>query len=230
MKYKHIFFDLDRTLWDFEHNSHETLLELCKSYNLKEKGVENSLEFIKIYKTHNTKLWDLYRVDKISQKDLRRERFQRTLSDFGINDFDLSEKIGEDYIQVCPRKNKLYPFAIEVLEYLKQKYPLHIITNGFDKTQHIKLEHSGLKKYFDKIITSEKLGVKKPNLAIFQHAIEMANTNKEESVYVGDNLVVDILGCQNFGMDGVFFNPEKENHTEKPKFEISCLSELKTIF
>ena len=191
MKYKHIFFDLDRTLWDFEYNSHETLLELCKSYNLKEKGVENSLEFIKIYKTHNTKLWDLYRVDKISQKDLRRERFQRTLSDFGINDFDLSEKIGEDYIQVCPRKNKLYPFAIEVLEYLKQKYPLHIITNGFDKTQHIKLEHSGLKQYFDKIITSEKLGVKKPNPAIFQHAIEMANTNKEERVYIGDNLVVD---------------------------------------
>ena len=230
MKYKHIFFDLDRTLWDFEHNSYETLLELCKSYNLKEKGVENSLEFIKIYKTHNTKLWDLYRVDKISQKDLRRERFQRTLSDFGINDFDLSEKIGEDYIQVCPRKTKLYPFAIEVLEYLKQKYPLHIITNGFDKTQHIKLEHSGMKQYFDEIITSEKLGVKKPNPAIFQHAIEMANTNKEESVYVGDNLVVDILGCQNFGMDGVFFNPEKENHTEKPKFEISCLSELKMIF
>mgnify|MGYP000393851695 FL=1 len=152
MKYKHIFFDLDRTLWDFEHNSHETLLELCKSYNLKEKGVENSLEFIKTYKNHNAKLWDLYRVDKISQKDLRRERFQRTLSDFGINDFDLSEKIGEDYIQVCPRKTKLYPFAIEVLEYLKQKYPLHIITNGFDKTQHIKLEHSGMKQYFDEII------------------------------------------------------------------------------
>ena len=84
--------------------------------------------------------------------------------------------------------------------------------------------------YFDKIITSEKLGVKKPNPEIFQHAIEMAKTNKEESVYIGDNLVVDILGCQNFGMDGVFFNPEKENHTEKPKFEISCLSELKTIF
>ena len=230
MKYKHIFFDLDRTLWDFETNSHETLLELCNTYKLNAIGVDDYEDFIRTYKNHNAKLWDLYRVDKISQKYLRRERFQKTLSDFGINDFNLAEKIGEDYIDVCPRKNKLYPHAIEVLDYLKERYELHIITNGFDKTQHIKLEHSGLKQYFDKIITSEKLGVKKPNLAIFQHAIEMTNTNKEESVYIGDNLVVDILGCQNFGMDGVFFNPEEIGHNESPKFEISCLSELKTIF
>ena len=230
MKYKHIFFDLDRTLWDFEHNSHKTLLELYKSYNLKEKGVASSLEFIKTYKTHNSKLWDLYRVDKIAQKDLRRERFQRTLSDFGINDFDLSEKIGEDYIQVCPRKNKLYPFAIEVLDYLRERYELHIITNGFDKTQHIKLEHSNLKPYFNQIITSEKTGVKKPNPLIFSHALTLANAIKDESVYIGDNLIVDILGCQNSGIDGVYFNPERIKHAENPKFEIECLSKLKKIF
>jgi len=230
MNINHIFFDLDRTLWDFEINSHSTLEELFSVFNLKEKGIQNTDEFISIYKAHNEKLWGLYRVGQISQKDLRRERFQRALSDFGIIDSVFAEKIGEDYIDVCPRKNKLYPHAIEVLDYLKERYELHIITNGFDKTQHIKLEHSGLKQYFDKIITSEKLGVKKPNLAIFQHAIEMTNTNKEESVYIGDNLVVDILGCQNFGMDGVFFNPEKTEHNESPKFEISCLSELKTIF
>ena len=139
---KHIFFDLDRTLWDFETNSHETLLELCNNYNLKKKGILDYEEFINTYKIHNEKLWDLYRVDAISQKDLRRERFQRTLADFGINDFNLSEKIGEDYIIICPRKNKLYPFAMETLDYLKEKYILHIITNGFDKTQHTKLKHA----------------------------------------------------------------------------------------
>ena len=80
----HIFFDLDRTLWDFEKNSHETLLELCNYYKLKEKGILDYEEFINTYKIHNEKLWSLYRVDEISQKDLRRERFQRVLSDFGI--------------------------------------------------------------------------------------------------------------------------------------------------
>ena len=226
---KHIFFDLDRTLWDFETNSHETLLEICNDYNLKKKGVLDYEDFINTYKIHNEKLWDLYRVDAISQKDLRRERFQRTLADFGINNFNLSEKIGEDYIIICPRKNKLYPFAMETLDYLKEKYILHIITNGFDKTQHTKLKHANLTPYFDQIITSEKTGVKKPNPAIFNHALNLAKSTKEESVYIGDDLVVDILACQNFGMKGIYFNPEKKEHKEKVAFEISCLSQIKEI-
>ena len=226
---KHIFFDLDRTLWDFETNSHETLLEICNNYHLKEKGILDYEEFINTYKIHNEKLWDLYRVDAISQKDLRRERFQRTLADFGINNFNLSEKIGEDYIIICPRKNKLYPFAMEILDYLKEKYILHIITNGFNKTQHTKLKHSNLRPYFEQIITSEKTGVKKPNPAIFDHALKLAKSTKEESVYIGDDLVVDILACQNFGIKGIYFNPEKREHKENVAFEIACLSQIKEI-
>tara|TARA_X000001036_G_C20656528_1_gene797209 strand:+ start:1086 stop:1778 length:693 start_codon:yes stop_codon:yes gene_type:complete len=230
MRYKHIFFDLDRTLWDFETNSHETLLELCNSYRLNEKGVLDYEEFITRYKDNNEKLWNLYRLDKISQKDLRRERFQMSLKEFGINDFKLSERIGEEYIAVCPRKSRLYPYTFDVLEYLKNNYILHIITNGFDKTQHIKLEHSKLKPYFDKIITSEKLGVKKPNPAIFIHALDLARTTREESVYIGDNLVVDILACEAVGIDGVYFNPDQNPHNNNVSFEISCLSQLMEIF
>tara|TARA_B110000902_G_C14264391_1_gene570854 strand:+ start:1415 stop:2107 length:693 start_codon:yes stop_codon:yes gene_type:complete len=229
MKYKHIFFDLDRTLWDFEANSQETLLELCEKYNLSEKGISDYEEFIKTYKIHNEELWDLYRVDKISQKDLRRERFQRALADYKIIDPILAERIGEDYINVCPKKTKLYPYTLEILDYLKQKYTLHIITNGFDKTQHIKLEYAKLNPYFSQIITSEKLGVKKPNPAIFEHALDLSKSNKTESMYIGDDLVVDILGCQNFGIDGMYFNPEKKEHNEHPVFEISCLSQIKEI-
>ena len=112
MKYKHIFFDLDRTLWDFDINSHETLLELFNKYKLNDLGVVNYQQFIDRYQYHNNRLWELYRIDEISQKDLRRERFQRALADFGIQDFRLSEDIGERYIEVCPRKDKLFPFTI----------------------------------------------------------------------------------------------------------------------
>lgn len=227
---KHLFFDLDRTLWDFEANSTETLLEICEKYDLKELGISNYIQFIKDYKIINEKLWDLYRVDKISQKDLRRERFQQTLELYNIKNSDLSERIGEDYIEICPRKTKLYPHTFEILDYLKSKYQLHIITNGFHKTQHIKLEHSKLTPYFQKIITSEKVGVKKPNPKIFKHALLQAKASETESVYVGDDLIVDIIGCQNCGIDGVYFNPNQIAHQENPIYEISCLSDLKGLF
>ena len=227
---KHIFFDLDRTLWDFETNSHETLLEICNKYNLRELGIESYIEFIKKYKKINERLWEMYREDKISQKDLRRERFQKTLELYNIQNLDLSEKIGKDYIEICPRKTKLFSETIEILNYLKSKYHLHIITNGFHKTQHIKLEFSNLTPYFHQVITSEQVGVKKPHHKIFEFALSKANANSKESIYIGDDLEVDILGCQNCGIDGVYFNPKKIEHQENPKYEISCLSELKKLF
>ena len=227
---KHIFFDLDRTLWDFETNSHETLLEICDKYNLNELGVADYLEFIKRYKVINEQLWGMYRVDKITQTDLRRERFQQTLASYNIFDSKLSEKIGEDYIEICPRKTKLYPFTFEVLDYLEVKYQLHIITNGFHKTQHIKLDYSNLGSYFNQIITSEQVGVKKPDPRIFEFALHKAKASVEESVYVGDDLEVDILGCQNYGIDGLFFNPKKIKHSETLKYEIECLSDIMEIF
>lgn len=227
---KHIFFDLDRTLWDFEINSYETLLEICNKYNLKELGIKSYIEFIKKYKKINERLWKMYRVDEISQKDLRRERFQKTLELYNIRNIDLSEKIGKDYIEICPRKTKLFPETIEILNYLRSKYHLHIITNGFHKTQHVKLEFSNLTPYFNQVITSEQVGVKKPHHKIFEFALYKANAISEESVYIGDDLEVDILGCQNCGIDGVYFNPKKIEHQENPKYEISCLSELKKLF
>ena len=227
---KHIFFDLDRTLWDFEINSYETLLEICNKYNLKELGVKSYIEFIKKYKKINERLWKMYRVDEISQKDLRRERFQKTLELYNIRNIDLSEKIGKDYIEICPRKTKLFPETIEILNYLRSKYHLHIITNGFHKTQHVKLEFSNLTPYFNQVITSEQVGLKKPHHKIFEFALYKANARSEESVYIGDDLEVDILGCQNCGIDGVYFNPKKIEQQENPKYEISCLSELKKLF
>ena len=223
---KHIFFDLDRTLWDFEKNSHETLLELCVAHNLSAKGIEDYEAFIKNYKVHNEALWDLYRVDKISQKDLRRERFERALADYKVVDAELATKIGEDYISICPKKNKLFPHTIEVLDYLSKKYTLHIITNGFHEVQHIKLQHAGLTPYFDKIITSEQVGVKKPNPKIFNYALQKANTSAEESIMIGDDLEVDVLGAEQMGIQGVYFNPNKIKHNTDIVHEIFCLSEL----
>ena len=85
------------------------------------------------------------------------------------------------------------------------------------------------KNYFTQVITSEKSGFKKPSPEIFQYALDLSNCKKRESIYVGDNLVIDILACQKFGIDGIYFNPEQKFHAEKPEYEIQCLSEIMEI-
>ena len=229
MSIKHVFFDLDRTLWDFEKNSHTTLLQLISHFNLIDKGVDTAESFIKKYKIHNAKLWDLYRGDKINKQELRSKRFLMALAEYGIKDKDLAEQFGLAYIKKSPLQINLFPFSHEALSYLKTKYTLHIITNGFAEVQHIKLAASDLKQYFDIVVTSEKAGVKKPNAKIFEFALEQANAKAEQSIMIGDDLVVDVFGAEKVGMQGIYFNPNKKEHKLEVVHEIFCLSELMTL-
>ena len=229
MQIKHVFFDLDRTLWDFEANAHKTLLELYEDHALRKKGISDVDMFIDNYKMHNERLWELYRDGKVEKDVLRSSRFKLTLQDFGIDDDRLASELGDQYIQKCPLKTHVFPFTYQVLDYLKEKYHLHIITNGFEEVQHVKLEQSKLLHYFEQIVTSEQVGVKKPNPEIFRHALVKAFCNPDESIMIGDDLPVDILGAKAMGMHQVYFNPEKTAHQESIDFEISCLSQLQGL-
>ena len=229
MQIKHVFFDLDRTLWDFETNAYKTLSELFEEHALRKKGISDVDVFIDNYKMHNECLWGLYRDGKVEKDVLRYSRFKLTLQDFGINDNHLAIRLGNQYIQKCPLKTHVFPFTYEVLDYLKEKYHLHIITNGFEEVQYVKLEQSKLLHYFEQIVTSEQVGVKKPNPEIFRHALVRAFCNPHESVMIGDDLPVDILGAKAIGMHQIYFNPEKIAHQESIDFEISCLSQLQKL-
>jgi putative hydrolase of the HAD superfamily len=226
---KHLFFDLDRTLWDFETNAQETLNELYEEHQLASKGIASVDTFITNYKAHNEGLWELYRDGKVSKELLRRSRFQMTLSDFEIFDDKLAQKMGDQYIQRCPLKTNLFPHTHETLEYLNDKYRLHIITNGFEEVQYVKLEQSKMLHFFDQVVTSEQVGLKKPNPEVFKHALVKAFCRPEESVMIGDDLPVDILGAKAVGMHQVFFNPHEINHEEEVTHEITCLSELQEL-
>ena len=226
---KHIFFDLDRTLWDFEKNSQTTLLQLIKDFKLIEKGIDNPDNFIKKYKIYNEKLWELYREDKIKKEELRGKRFQLALAEYDIDDSELAEQFGLAYTQQSPLKTILFPYTHEVLLYLKKKYSLHIITNGFEEVQHIKLASSDLTQYFNVIVTSEQVGVKKPNAKIFEFALGQAKAKPDESIMIGDDFSVDVLGAEQIGMQGVYFNPNKLAHKHKVVHEIFCLSELMAL-
>ena len=230
MKYKHIFFDLDRTLWDFEKNSHEVLIELYQYYCLQTKGIDNIKLFIERYEYHNEKLWELYRQNKIEKNKLRNERFKITLNEFGINSIELANDLGDYYVAHCPKKTNLFPFVHSTLKYLKNKYKLHIITNGFEEVQYQKLENSNLIDYFEQIITSEQVGFKKPSEQIFKFSMIKASAKPSNSLMIGDDLHADILGAKDIGMAQVFFNPLKHEHSNSDiTYEINCLSELVEI-
>jgi putative hydrolase of the HAD superfamily len=228
--YKHLFFDLDRTLWDFEKNSHEVLQELYLNYNLQAKGVSSVDDFINRYIVNNEKLWDLYRNNLIEKERLRDERFRVTLKEYGIYDNDLAASFGQDYIHLCPKKTHLFPYVHLTLDYLKNKYKLHIITNGFDEVQHQKIEHNQLSQYFEHIITSEQVGYKKPKKEIFEYSLKQASAKASESLMIGDDLIADIDGARNAGMHQVYFNPNFVPHKDRQiTYEINCLSALKQI-
>ena len=226
--YKHIFFDLDRTLWDFEQNMRNTLMEIYEKYNLGSNFPSYQV-FHETFDNHNHRLWEEYRKGDLKKEILRWKRFELTLKDFGLTSKELAEKIGEEYVNESPKKTALIPHTIEVLDYLHGKYQMHIITNGFNEVQFTKLKLCGIEKYFDKVITSEISGYHKPRPEAFGYPLSAANAKKSESVMIGDDMEVDIVGARNFGMDQIFFNPESIPHNEKVTHQIKSLIELKEI-
>ena len=226
--YRHLFFDLDHTLWDFETNAHETLEQLFTDYDLARHGLFTFAEFSSRYRDVNHALWRLYQNNKVTQKQLRETRFVRTLTRLGMAEAAIPSDISDRFTDILPRKAAVFPHTHEVLTYLKDKgYRLHLITNGFEDVQHVKLASSQLTNYFEEIITSEHSGFLKPDPRMFAHALTRAGATTAESLMVGDNLECDILGAYNSGIDQVYFNPDKRRHFAETTYEISSLDELR---
>ncbi|MEO7923733.1 MAG: YjjG family noncanonical pyrimidine nucleotidase [Chitinophagaceae bacterium] len=236
MKYKHLFFDLDHTLWDFEANSRQTLDELYHTMDLAVKGVNDFALFHKNYLAHNDKLWDRYRKGFIKVDELRWKRMWLTLLDFKIADEPMAKEMGNVFLDLLPTRKILFPHTIEILDYLAGKdYRLHLITNGFEKTQHSKLKNSGLDKYFTEVITSEGSNSLKPHKEIFDYAFMKASANPLESIMIGDSIEVDIQGAMNAGIDQVFVNhltkePIPITGNTLPTYTVYSLKELEGIF
>jgi len=229
-EYRHLFFDLDHTLWDFDRNSRDTLRDLFEELQLQSRGIADFGLFMERYEYHNKYCWMQYRNGRMAKEEVRVNRFVYALADFQIERKDLVYTLSDLYVQRSPDKRKLIEGATEVLEALRPAYRLHIITNGFEEVQFRKLRNTGLLPYFDKIITSERAGALKPSPEIFEFALERASAGRAESIYIGDNLEADMLGARNAGMDQVYFNPEARPHEEKVTYEIRSLFELIPIF
>ncbi len=229
LKYKHVFFDLDRTLWDFDAAAEVAFERIYEKYDLKSLGIPSAHEFHEVYHPLNEELWVLYRADKITKDELNRTRFMKPLEHYGIHDIELADHLSEDYVYWSPRIVRLVPGTMELLDYLRPKYHLHLITNGFQEVQHTKLNGSGLEPYFETLTVSEEVGVKKPNPEIFHYALRKAGAIAEESIMIGDEMAVDIDGARAAGMDTVMFNPKREIIEGNRTFEVNDLREILEI-
>ena len=230
MAYKDLFFDLDHTLWDFETNSKETIQELYTTHRLADLGIVDFDGFYSTYSAHNHRLWDRYTKGFIKQEELRWKRVYLSLLDFKVANEPLAKEMSQAYLEILPNKKHLFPYTIEILEYLKQKdYKMHLITNGFESVQFKKIKNSGLQDYFIEVITSEASNSLKPQKEIFEYALKKAKASVEKSIMIGDNEFADIQGGINMGMDTVFVNHIQAIPTIPATYTITHLKELETI-
>lgn len=218
-----VFFDLDHTLWDFDKNSGLAFERVFQ----KHKIALPITEFLREYEPINLIYWKKYREERVSKGELRRGRLTETFDIFKLKfPIETIDALAVCYIEELPVDNHLFMGTVEILEYLSGKYNLHIITNGFEEVQYLKLNNSGIKKYFSTITTSEEVGLKKPHPTVFKTALSKASAIPQKSIMIGDSFEADIIGAENAGMHTLFFNYRNEEVTP-PYFAIRELSEIK---
>jgi putative hydrolase of the HAD superfamily len=224
MKIEHVFFDLDHTLWDFEKNSALTFEKIF----LENKVDLKISDFLEVYVPLNLKYWKLYRNEKVSKEELRYARLKKSFDavNYVISD-TLIDKLAIEYIDSLADFNHLFEGTFELLDYLKEKYTLHIITNGFEEIQSKKMLNSKINQYFDQVITSESVGVKKPNSLVFKYALESANAKKENSIMIGDSLEADIHGALNVGLKAIHCVFDTASATDEAIVSVNHLLEIK---
>lgn len=230
--YKTLFIDLDNTLYDFSGNSREAYIAV---YNLLDydRWFRSFEHYYEIYEEYNLRLWALYAEGKITKEHLNAERYSHPLRVVGAPDPEaIGAQFWDEAMKRLPLGSRLMPHAKEILTYLRPKYKMYILSNGFTELQSRKMQSAGIAHYFDGMILSEDIGVNKPNPAIFTHALQIAESTAEESLMIGDNYEVDIEGAQRVGIDQVFYNISKKDlnpEHPQPTFTITSLLELKEI-
>ena len=224
---RHIFFDLDNTLWDHRNNAYLTLKEIYKRENVQEKYNLGFEDFHREYFTINERLWAQIRDGEIDKEYLRKHRFYDSFLFFGIDDFDLAQVFEQNFLDEILNYNDLVEGAFELLEYLSEKgYTLHILSNGFKEVTYRKCELSGIQNYFKTITSADELNVRKPQPEIYEYALKKANAKKEESIMIGDDWIADVEGALSFGIDAVFFDVFKDTFGND---EVKVIRELKEL-
>ena len=228
-KYRNLFIDLDDTVYDFSAASRESFLETYEQLHY-ERYFDSFEQYLSIYEPYNLELWRIYGEGKITKEELNKRRYSHPLEVVGVQDQALADTFCREALGRIPTKGHLVPGAMELLEYLRPKYNLYILSNGFKELQSRKMQTAGIDKYFDALILSEDIGINKPDCRLYEHAMRKTASEPQESLMIGDMFDTDIVGAANFGMDSMYYNPKgRTGHPFAPTYEIRHLLEIKEI-
>lgn len=221
--YKIIIFDIDETLFDFKETEKGAIEKIVTGLGL---DYDSSYHF-PLYKKINSKLWKDLEKGLIAGEELKYKRFEEFFN--AIDHSANIENVSHSFLQHLAHDAYLFDDSLPLLDYLKDKYRLSIITNGLKFVQDIKIDKSDIRGYFEDIVISEEAGVSKPDSKIFDIALSNLNHNEKHNVLmIGDSLSSDISGGFGFGIDTCWYNPEGKVNTSdvKPTYEINSLKEL----
>lgn len=209
---KRVIFDLDDTLIPWDNNYFKDFMPVMIEYGVIDSK-EDILKFVKAindYEKFNNRYDDKIFIEYIN------EMLNKNISEEFYNKLNT-------YFQTCVPK-KIDKNILEVLEYLKDKYELVILTNFFEELQIKRLENYGIKNYFMSVIGGNKYI--KPHKQ--SYLIACGEHNPSECVMIGDNYINDVEGAIKNGLQAIYLNL-KNDKVDKEITSISNLIELKNI-
>ena len=222
---KIILIDLDNTLIDFNECARHSIIN---AFN--ELGFTYTDKVFETFITENVKIWKRLEKGEITKPQLRADRWNIILKKLGI-DFD-GTVLEEMFENGVAKGAYAVDGAYELLEYLKDKYKLYIVSNGFRFVQESRIKIGNFEKYFDDVFVSEDVGIPKPAKEFFDYCFEkLGNPDKNDTILIGDSLSADIIGGINYGIDTIWFNKNNEplpNNIE-PTYTVNTLKEIQKI-
>lgn len=224
-KYEVLLFDVDGTLLNFDAAERDGIEGLLKHFK-----VPVTEENVHKYHVTNKRYWEMLERGEITRDQVLSLRFEEYFGDFGIQVDGMDvDKLYREYLNASA---VLIDGAIDLLESLKSRYPLYIVTNGVAATQYNRLAKSGLDKYFDGIFISEEAGAQKPQKEFFEYCFaKMGRRDVENMLIIGDSLTSDMRGGNNAGIDAMWYNPHgAENATDvHVEYVVGTLGEIKEM-
>lgn len=224
-QYQVLLFDADGTLLDFDRAEEEAFKQVLQKY-----GFSPEKQYVDEYHRINRACWEAFEEGRMERDEVLTVRFERFFRGHGAA---VSGREAEDFYRVLLGKGAyLMKGALEILDDLKERYSLYIVTNGVAATQRKRLADSGLAPYFRDVFISEDAGSQKPQRAFFDYCFSrIPGADPDKMLIIGDSLTSDMQGGVNAGIDTCWLNPGQEENKRGLllTWEIKNLEELKNF-